>query len=169
MGRSRSFALVALVLLAGGPGCSATAGLKPVRDEDPQSACPGGRLAWDLQVQDQRAEPRDSERLIALVKSSLSESFPGCRWVADPSAGIVGIEINRFSAALDGSIWDAGVDWTVSARDSGGRSLMAFDATYEASRPNYRNVDNERAVLQELFEKAIKKTALGLRDLSSAP
>jgi hypothetical protein len=169
MGRHAVLAIAIVSVLLGSLACSATAGMKPVRDEDPQVACPGGRLAWNLQIQDQRAELRDSQKLIDLVRSSLSQSFPGCRWVTDPAAGTLGVEIHHFSARLDGSIWDGGVDWTVSARDAGGRSLTEFDVTFEASRPNYRNVDNERALLQEVFEQAIKKTVLGLQSLSSSP
>ncbi len=163
----RRWAVVAVLLCV--VACSATAGLKPVRDEDREAACPGGRLAWNLQVQDQRAERRDSERLTALVRGSLSQSFPACRWVSDPTAGTITIEIHRFSALLDGAIWDGGADWTVSARDANGGALTAFDSTFEASRPNYRNVDNERAVLQQVLEEAVRKTALGLRALSSSP
>jgi hypothetical protein len=169
MKRRPAAGIAALLAILAGAACSATAGVKPVRSADPQVACPAGKVSWNLQVQDQRAELKDSEKLVGLVRSSLSQSFPACRWVTDPTAGTIGIEIHRFSAILDGSIWDAGADWSVSARDANGSSLTAFDATFGASRPNYRNTDNEREVLQQVFEQAIKKTVAGLQSLSSAP
>ncbi len=151
----------------GAVACSATAGLKPVRDEDPQSACPAGRVAWNLQILDQRARLADSERIVALVRNSLSTSFPGCRWGGDAGSGTITIEIHRFAASLDGGIWDAAADWTVSVRDAEGRTLTTFDSTFEDSRPNYRNVDNEKALLQQVLEEAVRRTAKGLRALSS--
>jgi hypothetical protein len=168
MRRTAQGIATALAILAAA-GCSATAGVKPVRSADPQVACPAGKVAWNLQIQDQRAELKDSEKLVGLVRSSLSQSFPACRWVSDPAVGTIGIEIHRFSAMLDGSMWDGGADWTVAARDANGSSLTTFDATFEASRPNYRNSDNEREVLQQVFEQAIKKTVTGLQGLSPSP
>lgn len=156
-----------LSLILAAAACSATAGLKPVHDADPQVACPGGRLTWSLQITDQRADRQDSARLIGLIRDSLSRSFPGCQWAGGSDAGTISIEIHRFAAKLDGAIWDAAAEWGVSARDAGGRTMTEFEASSEVSRPNYRNVNNEQAALQQALEKAMGKTLQGLRDLPS--
>ena len=63
-------------------------------------------------------------------------------------------------------MWDAAADWTVSVRDAAGRTLTEFDSSSELTRPNYRNVNNERAILQEALDEAMQRTLKGLRALS---
>jgi hypothetical protein len=146
--------------------CSATGWLKPTSDPDPQVSCPAGRLSWNLRISDQRAARNDSERVIALVRDSLSRSLPGCRWEGGPDSGTITIEIHRFAASLDGAIWDAAAEWSVSALDASGRTLTEFESSSVISRPNYRNLNNEQAALQQAFEAAMQRTLKGLRLLS---
>ena len=149
--------------------CGGTASLKPVASPDPDVACPGGRLAWNLQINDQRAERRDSDRLLSLLRDSLSRSLPGCSWAAGPDAPAIVIEIHRFAAAQHEYMWDAAAEWTVSARDAAGRTLTEFQAESEITRPNYRGSNNEVEALREVFEKAVKRTLAGLRSVPPAP
>jgi hypothetical protein len=159
------WAVLALVSIA---ACSSTAGLKPVTDSDPQVPCPGGQIKWNLQVSDQRADRQESERVVGLVRESLSRSFPGCVWTGGSADGTISIEIHRFAARLDGAIWDAAAEWTVSARDSRGRTMTEFECSSEVSRPNYRNSNNEQAALSQALEQAMQRTLKGLRALSPA-
>jgi hypothetical protein len=148
--------------------CSTTAGLKPITSQDSEVPCPGGSLIWNLAIQDQRAERLDSERVVGLVRESLSHSFPGCQWVSSArrDAPTIAIEIHSFAADFDGSIYDAVVEWTVSARDGSGRTLTEFQSEGRVSRPNYRGSNNEREALREAFEQAINRTLAGLRTVS---
>ncbi len=157
------------LLLAGlALSCSATAGLKPITARDSDVPCPGGRLVWNLEIRDQRAELLDSQRLVSLLRDSLSQSFPGCQFAdnARPDAPTISIEIHRFAADFDGAIYDAAAEWTVLARDSSGSSLTEFQAEAQVSRPNYRGSNNEREALREVFEQAINRTLAGLRNVS---
>ncbi|HYB53448.1 MAG TPA: hypothetical protein VEG84_06255, partial [Thermoanaerobaculia bacterium] len=80
-------------------GCTATAGIKPVASHDSEMGCPGGRLAWNLQIADQRAKLEDSARLIGVIRESLSRSLPDCRWTsAQADAGTISIELHKFGA-----------------------------------------------------------------------
>src|SRR5947209_3075236 len=90
--------------------CGGTASLKPVAAPDPDVACPGGRLAWNLQINDQRAQRRDSESLLSLLRDSLSRSLPGCNWAAGPDAPAIVIEIHRFTADQHEYMWDGAVE-----------------------------------------------------------
>jgi hypothetical protein len=163
-----------LVFAALAASCSATAGLKPVNQRDPEVPCPGGRLFWNLQISDQRAEPRDSERVLALVRDSLAHSLPGCQWSgagapSRPDAATISIELHRFAVNFDGSIFDAAVEWNVSARTPSGQTLTEFLADATVSRPNYRGSNNEQEALQAAFEEAMTRTLAGLRNVPPAP
>jgi len=147
--------------------CSATAGLKPVLDQDPAIPCPGGQKVWNLQISDQRAERRNAERLQALLRDSLSSSLPGCRWTAqDASAPTIRIEIYRFAANFDESVWEATAEWSVRAEDVSGRTLTEFQSSASVARPDYRGFDNEREALQQVLERALRRTLTGLRAVS---
>lgn len=148
--------------------CSPTAGLKPVTAHDAEVACPGESLIWNLEIQDQRAERADSERVVGLLRESLTQSFPGCQWAspARRDAPTITIEIHSFAADFDGTIYDATAEWTVSARDASGRTLTEFQADASVSRPNYRGSNNEKEALREAFEQAVKRTLAGLRNVS---
>ncbi len=150
--------------------CSATAGLKPITSRDSEVPCPGGRLVWNLEIKDQRADRPDSQRLVSLLRESLSHSFPACQWAdtARPDAPTITIEVHSFAADFDGAIYDATAEWTVLARDASGRTLTEFQAEARVSRPNYRGSNNEREALREAFEKAINRTLAGLRNVSGA-
>ncbi len=170
--RVRGLPLIVLAFAA--VACSATAGLKPVNQRDPEVACPGGRLFWNLEISDQRAEPRDSERILALVRDSLAHSLPGCQWSGAgvpqrPDAASIAIEIHRFAVDFDGSIFDAATEWNVSARTPSGQTLTEFLADAQVSRPNYRGSNNEQEALQAAFEEAMTKTLTGLRNVPPAP
>jgi len=162
--RPAIFSLLVLLVVS----CNSTAGVKPIASPDPDVQCPAGRLNWNLQISDQRAERRDSEHVVTLLRDSLSRSLPGCRWTGGAEAGTISIEIHRFGARLDEAMWDAAAEWTVSVRDAAGRTLTEFDSSSELSRPNYRNVNNERALLQETLEEAMQRTLKGLRAVSPA-
>lgn len=158
-----------LLLLGSALSCSSTSGLKPITTHDSQVPCPGGSLIWNLEIQDQRAERLDSQRLSGLLRESLSHSFPGCQWTgsARSDAPTIAIEIHSFAAEFDGTTFDAAAEWTVTARDASGRTLTEFQAEAQASRPNYRGSNNEKEVLQEVFEQAVNRTLAGLRNVSS--
>jgi hypothetical protein len=156
-------------LLAGlALSCSTTAGFKPVTAQDSDVPCPGGSLIWNLEIQDQRAERLESERLVGLLRDSLSHSFPGCQWTtsARRDAPTIAIEIHSFAAPFDGAIYDAAAEWTVSARDASGRTLTEFQADARVSRPNYRGSNNEKEALRAAFEQAVNRTLAGLRTVS---
>ncbi|HTD53037.1 MAG TPA: hypothetical protein VK780_08430 [Thermoanaerobaculia bacterium] len=155
------FSLILLIA-----SCNSTTGVKPIASPDPDIQCPAGRVNWSLRVSDQRAQRRESDQVVALVRDSLSKSLPGCRWSGGADAGTISIEIHRFGARLDEAMWDAAADWTVSVRDASGRTLTEFDSSSELTRPNYRNVNNERAILQEALDEAMQRTLKGLRALS---
>lgn len=148
---------------------AATQGLKPISAPDSEVPCPGGQLVWNLEISDQRAERKDSENLQALLRDSLSHSLPGCQWAnpARQDAPTIRIEVHRFGADFDGAIWDAGAEWTVSARDPSGRTLTEFQADARTSRPNYRGSNNEREAIRAAFEEAVTRTLTGLRNVSS--
>lgn len=148
--------------------CSTTAGLKPVTASDSEVPCPGGRLIWNLEIRDQRAERLDTDRLVSLLRESLSHSFPGCQWASNArtDAPTIAIEIHRFGADFDGAIFDAAAEWTVLARDASGRTLTEFQADALVSRPNYRGSNNEKEALRGAFEQAITRTLAGLRNVS---
>ena len=149
--------------------CSTTAGFKPVSAQDSDVPCPGGSLIWNLEINDQRAQRLESERLAGLLRDSLSHSFPGCQW-ASPSrrdAPTIAIEIHSFAADFDGAIYDATAEWTVSARDASGRTLTEFQADARVSRPNYRGSNNEKEALRAAFEEAVNRTLAGLRAVSA--
>lgn len=145
-------------------GCSVT--VAPVVAPDPQVACPGGVTAWRLEIADQRAERSDSPKVIAAIRQSLVRSLPGCQWVT-AGAPLIGIEVHRFSVRQDDN-WEAAIEWSVIARDGGGRTLTEFQAESLISRPNYRGVDNEKAALQEALDQAMRRTLTGLRSVPSA-
>jgi plasmid stabilization system protein ParE len=120
-------------------------------------SCPGGRLTWRLDVEDQRAVREAEARTVASVRDAIQKSFPGCRWSASPDAdaGTITIEIHRFASVRDAGSWEAAVEWTVSARDAGGRILTQFEA-------------NEKESLSEAFRRALERTARGLSAMSAS-
>ena len=161
----------ASLLLAVASCAPASKDLKPVGASDTSTACPGGRLSWKLQISDLRADRADSERVAALIRQSLSRSFPGCQWAAPRAADepVISIEIHRFAVDFDGSTFDAAADWTVAAQSASGQTLTEFDSTAEVSRPNYRGSNNEREALQSALEQALQRTVAGLRNLPPVP
>lgn len=164
------FLWATLVLQAAACGPAST-GLKPVGAADTETACPGGRKVWNLEISDQRADRSDSERVRDLIRQSLVRSFPGCQWTTSPrsEAPTIGIEIHRFAADFDGSMYDAAAEWTVSVRSPSDQTLTQFDAEARVARPNYRGSNNEREALRAAFEQAVARTAAGLHNLSEVP
>ncbi len=161
--------LLAAVLLLLSLACG-SAGVRPVSYPDPEVACPGGREAWKLEIADQRAQRPDSERVVGLLRESLTSSFPGCQWesaAAGPVPTIL-IEVHRFAVSRDGSSWEAAADWTVLARDADGKTLTEFESQAEVSRPNYRGANNEAEALKQAFDGALRRTLAGLRAVSSS-
>lgn len=147
---------------------SGTAGVKPISSPDPGTPCVGGRVAWNLQISDQRGDRPDAPQLIALIRDSLSRSLPACRWTdAQADTGTITIELHRFRATSDGAVYDAFAEWGVWVRDARGGTLTEFEATGEASRPHYRSENSERVALQHALEQAMAKTLAGLRALST--
>jgi uncharacterized lipoprotein YmbA len=160
----RILALLAGLALTGGLACSVT--VKPVVAPDPQIACPGGSAEWRLEIVDQRADRNHAKNVEATIRDSLVRSLPGCRWVTGNAPAIT-IEVHRFSVRQDDN-WEAAVEWSVLARDRQGRTLTEFQADSQVSRPNYRNVDNEKAALQQALDEAMRRTLAGLRSVSSS-
>jgi hypothetical protein len=149
--------------------CHTTQGLKPIVAPDSAVPCPGGQLVWNLEITDQRARRSDSDRLLALLRESLSKSLPGCQWANPPrsDAPTIGIEVHRFTADVESGVWDAAAEWTVLVRDASGQTLAEFQADSRASRPNYRGSNNEMESLRTVFEEAVTRTLTGLRNVSS--
>lgn len=108
--------------------------------------------------------------MASLLGESIRRSFPGCGWDAEAgeNPGQITIEVHRFTSLASGNTWDATAEWTVIARDAGGRILAEFDAKEEVSRPNYRGANNAQESLREAFDRAIRRTLTGLRVVSSA-
>ena len=149
--------------------CRTTQGLKPIVTPDSAVPCPAGQLVWNLEITDQRARRSDSDRLLALLRESLSKSLPGCQWANPPrpDAPTIGIEVHRFSSDADSGVWEALAEWTVLVRGASGRTLAEFQADSRASRPNYRGSNNELESLRTAFEEAVTRTLTGLRNVSS--
>lgn len=149
-----------------GPG-----GLKPVAAPDASTPCPGGRRTWRLEVLDRRADRRESGRVTSLVADSIRRSFPGCAWDNAPAdAPLITIEIATFSSTYSydgGGLWDAAAIWTVLARDASGRTLTEFECEASASRPNYRDSNNELMLLNQIFEQVLGRAVTGLREIPS--
>ena len=149
------------VLVFAVAGC--TVHVAPVVATDPENACPGGSPEWRLVVVDQRADRASAADVVAPIRDSILRSLPGCRWSGSGApAPVITIEVHRFKASFD-EVWDAAVEWSVVARDRGGRTLTEFQADTRVTRPNYRGVDNEKAVLQEAMNEAMRRTLAGLR------
>lgn len=165
--RVRNSLALAIALFATACGTS-TEGLAPVAYPDPSGVCPVGKTAWKLEVLDRRAQRESSEGVVALIGDSIRRSFPGCRWDADAGAdaGVVRIEVHRFSTNPVGNTWDAAAEWTVTASDSAGANLTEFEANEEVSRPNYRGSNNAKESLREVFDRALRRTLTGLRVVS---
>ena len=161
---------LALLLVAAVSCAPATSGLKPFGASEAETACPGGRRTWNLAIMDLRADRKDTDRVLGLLRDSLSRSFPGCQWGRDSAdMPTISIEVHRLAADFDGTTYDAEAVWTVSARTASGKALTQFDAESSVERPNYRGSNNEREALREAFEQAMKRTAAGLRNLAEVP
>ena len=158
---------LAIALFATACG-SSTEGLAPVAYPDPSGICPVGKTAWKLEVLDRRAQRESSEGVVGLIGESIRRSFPGCRWDGDagPDAGVLQIEVHRFSTNPVGNTWDAAAEWTVTASDPAGAKLTEFEANEEVSRPNYRGSNNAKESLREVFDRALRRTLTGLRVVS---
>lgn len=148
---------------------TSSSGVKPVSSPDPEAPCVGGRVTWNLQISDQRAERSDTPRVSGLIRDSLSRSLPACRWSdsAQSENGTITIEVHRFGTTTDGAVWEASAEWDVWARNPAGQTLTEFEATGEASRPNYRGENSERVAMQHALEEAMGKTLAGLRAVST--
>jgi hypothetical protein len=157
--KARLLLLNAALALALSTGCGVT--VSPVVAPDPQIACPGGAIAWRLEISDQRADRRDSDKVVKAIRESIVRSLPGCRWVS-ADAPVMAIEVHRFEVKQEGN-WESEVEWGVSARDRSGRILTEFQAEAQISRPNYRGSNNEKEALQAAVDQAMRRTLTGLR------
>jgi hypothetical protein len=132
---------------------------------DSEVPCPGGRVAWNLEVLDQRADREGQEKFVASIRDGLQKSFPGCKWSAAKIAGAdtITIEVHRFAARLVDNAWEAAVEWSVRVENASGRTVTEFQANEEVSKLNYRGSDNDKNSLSEAFGKALERTVKGLR------
>ncbi|HEY7112835.1 MAG TPA: hypothetical protein VIA45_07880 [Thermoanaerobaculia bacterium] len=139
--------------------------IKPTSSADPQAPCVGGSMSWSIEVLDRRAEREASDKVVALVKDSVTGSFPGCKWSAPgaPETPSILIEINRFSAPFQDGTWNGAADFSVLVRNASGQTLSEFEAEDDVERPNYMGSNNEKEALQEVFAEALRKTLAGLR------
>lgn len=160
----RAALAIPLALLAA-VGCG-PATVRPASYPDPGVPCPAGRLEWALEIKDERMSREAGDRMIASIRDGLQKSFPGCRWTAGGSGDAISIEVHRFAARLQEGVWDAAVEWSVSARDARGNRLTQFEANEEVSRPNYRSSDNEKEAVSEAFRRALERTVKGLSGMS---
>ncbi|HEY6147145.1 MAG TPA: hypothetical protein VIZ69_05585, partial [Thermoanaerobaculia bacterium] len=145
--------------------CTVT--VAPVVAKDPEIACPGGATSWRLAIADQRADRRDTEKVVRAIRESIARSLPGCQWV-EGAAPEISIEIHRFDVRQQEGTWEAQVELTVIARDRGGRTLTEFQADASIARPEYRGLDNEKLALQEALADAMRRALTGLRAVSNA-
>ena len=144
--------------------------VRPVSFPDAEVSCPGGRTSWDLAVLDQRADRKNTERAVGVVREALQKSFPGCRWTpseAPEKAGIT-IQIHRLATEKIAGSWEAAAEWSVSVRDSNGGILTEFEANEEVLRPDYRGTDNEKESISEAFRKAMERTVKGLSGIPNS-
>ena len=171
MRASRIWLLSAFCLLLSFLSCgpSGPGSLKPLAAPDPDTACPGGRSSWKLEVLDRRANRRESEKVTALVADSIRRSFPGCAWDRLPAdAPTITVELNAFASTFnrDGdSQWDAVATWSVLVREASGRTVSEFECDASASQPNYTNLNNEKEVLNRVFDEALRRALSGLRSI----
>ena len=164
--RGRLFsAFFALLPLLAAAGCTVT--VAPVVAKDPEIACPGGATSWRLVIADQRADRRDSEKVVRAIRESIARSLPGCRWV-DTEAPEISIEVHRFDVRQNEGTWEATVELGVVARDRIGRTLTEFQADSSIARPDYRGLDNEKLALQEALSEAMRRALAGLRAVPNA-
>jgi hypothetical protein len=146
--------------------------VRPTSYADPEISCPGGRTTWVLEIVDERVDREGSEKMVAAIRDGIQKSFPGCHWTAGPAAGgeTIRIEVHRFASRLEydregtGS-WESAADWTVRAVSAAGLTLTEFQANEELSRPNYRNYNNEKESLSEVYQRALERTVKGLRSV----
>lgn len=139
--------------------------VRPTSYADSDVPCPGGRVAWNLEVLDQRAELEGQEKFVTSIRDGIQKSFPGCKWSAAKIAGAdtITIEVHRFAATLVDNAWEAAVEWTVRVENGSGRTVTEFQANEEVSKVNYRGSDNDKNSLSEAFSKALERTVKGLR------
>jgi hypothetical protein len=161
--------LAGLLAVAAATGCGPPK-VRPVSFPDPEVPCPGGRVAWNLRVLDRRADREAGQQVVDEVREGIQTSFPGCRWSASEEAGApaITIEIYRLSSVLEDESWEAAANWAVSVTDEDGRRLLDFEANEEVSRPNYRGSPNEKESLSEAYQRALERTAGGLRNLRAS-
>lgn len=159
--------LLALVSLSGVLAAACTVTVAPVVAKDPEIACPGGVTRWKLDIEDQRADRKDTEKVLRTIRESIVRSLPGCQWVADDAPSIR-IEVHRFDVRQQDGTWDASIEWSVVARDRQGRTLTEFQAESLIARPNYQASDNEKMALQEALDGAMRRTLTGLRAVPNA-
>jgi len=160
--------LAGLVILSAiAAAACTTPTVKPVVAKDPEIACPGGVTAWRLGLSDQRADRRDSEKVLRAIRESIARSLPGCQWV-EKDAPEISIEVDRFQVRNNEDTWEAFAEFDVIARDRGGRTLTQFRAESSIARPNYRGMDNEKLALQEALDEAMQRALAGLRAVPNA-
>ena len=148
----------------GAIGCGSAA-LRPVSYPDPNVTCPGGLISWNLDIQDRRAHPEESEKMIATVRDGVQNSFPGCRWTAGPppegsGAATITIIIHQLGVQEHDRYQYAAAEWTVTASTASGSTLTSFDTDEQESRPAYSDADEE--ALNEAFRKSLQRTVRGL-------
>ena len=132
--RSAVLGFAGLAALGVACGCG-PATVRPTSYADPDVTCPAGRSAWSLEIKDERAEPKGSEKMVAAIRDGIQKSFPGCRWSTPPRERTR--SRSRFTASLRPSTTSTRrgrPPWNgPSARtDAGGRTLTEFQADEEA-------------------------------------
>jgi len=151
----------------GATGCG-PAPIRPVSYPDPNVSCPGGLISWNLDIQDRRAQPEESEKMIATVRDGIQSSFPGCRWTAGAppegsGAATITIVVHRLGVEEHDNYQDAAAEWTVTAATASGSTLTTFETDEQESRPAYIGADEE--ALNHAFQKALQRTVRGLAAL----
>lgn len=167
MSRAPLAAVLTFGVLAAGCG---SAPVRSVSFPDAEVPCPGGRMGWNLQVLDRRADREDTERAVVTVREGIQKSFPGCRWTeSEPTEEpTITIQVHRLATDKISGSWEAAAEWTVSVRDGGGRVVTEFEANEEVLRPDYRGADNEKESISEAFRKALERTVKGLSAIPSS-
>jgi hypothetical protein len=148
----------------GATGCG-PAPIRPASYPDPNVSCPGGLISWNLDIQDRRAHPEESEKMIATVRDGVQSSFPGCHWTAGAppegsGAATITIIVHRLGVEEHDRYQYAAAEWTVTASTANGSTLTTFDTDEQESRPAYPDADEE--TLNEAFRKSLQRTVRGL-------
>jgi hypothetical protein len=126
------------------------------------------RSGGNLAITDLRVDRKESERVLPSSANLWSKSFPASGRARRNPPPDDGTEIHRPRRTSTGPCTSP--RRLVGDREHGvGPALTQFEADANVARPNYAGSNNEREALRDAFEKALQRTAAGLRNLPEVP